>query len=124
MTKKGGVYEIPITINEALKINFIFDAGASDVSISSDVALTLIRTGTIKNEDFIGTATYKFADGSTAKSKVINLRELQIGNRKVFNIRASISNSISAPLLLGQSALNRFGKITIDYKNNLIHFED
>ena len=124
MIKKDGVYEIPITINNTLKINFIFDAGASIVSISADVALTLIRTGTITDKDFIGTQTYKFADGSTAKSKVFLLKELQIGTRKVTNIKATISNSLDAPLLLGQSALNKFGKITIDYKNGVIHFED
>ncbi len=124
MIKKGGVYEIPITINNTLRINFIYDAGASDVSISADVALTLIRTGTVSDKDFIGTQTYKFADGSTAKSKVFIIKELQIGSRKVTNVRATISNSLEAPLLLGQSALNRFGKITIDYKNGVIHFED
>ncbi len=124
MVKRGGVYEIPITINNTLKINFIFDAGASDVSISADVALTLIRTGTVSDKDFIGTATYKFADGSMAKSKVFILKELQIGNRKITNIRTSISNSLDAPLLLGQSVLNRFGKVTIDYKNSVIVFED
>lgn len=124
MIKKGGVYEIPITINNTLKINFIFDAGASDVSLSADVALTLIRTGTVSDKDFIGTQTYKFADGSTAKSKVFFIKELQIGSRKVTNVRATISNSLEAPLLLGQSALNRFGIITIDYKNSVIHFED
>jgi aspartyl protease family protein len=120
----GGVYEIPITINGALKINFIFDAGAADVSISSDVALTLIRTGTVKNEDFIGTETYKFADGSTAKSKVFIIKEIELGNRKIFNVKASISNSLTAPLLLGQSVLNQFGRVMIDYKNQVIIFEN
>lgn len=124
MTKTGGVYEIPVTINDVLKINFIFDAGASDVAISSDVALTLIRTGTVSEEDFIGTETYKFADGSTAKSKVFIIKEIQLGNKKIFNVKASISNSLTAPLLLGQSVLNKFGKITIDYKNEVIIFED
>ena len=124
MTKNGGVYEIPVIINGALKLNFIFDAGASDVSISPDVALTLIRTGTLTNDDFVGTETYKFADGSKAKSKVFIIKEIQIGNKKVFNIRASIATSINAPLLLGQSVLNKFGKVTIDYKNGVIVFQN
>ena len=78
MTKVGGVYEIPVEINGVLKLNFIFDAGASDVSISSDVALTLIRTGTVDEKDFIGTETYKFADGSIAKSKVFLIKEIKL----------------------------------------------
>lgn len=124
MTKIGGVYEIPIIINGVMKLNFIFDAGATDVSISPDVALTLIRTGTVTDKDFLGTETYKFADGSIAKSKVLIIKEIQLGNKKVNNIKASISKSINAPLLLGQSVLNKFGKITIDYNRGVIVFQD
>ena len=124
MTKKGGVYEIPVTINDVLKLNFIFDAGAADVSISPDVALTLIRTGTINDKDFIGTETYRFADGTSAKSKVFIVREIQLGNKKIYNVRASISSSINAPLLLGQSVLNKFGKVTINYTKGVILFEE
>lgn len=124
MTKTGGVYEIPVTINGVLKLNFIFDAGAADVSISSDVALTLIRTGTVSEEDFIGTENYKFADGSIAKSKVFIIKEIQIGNKTVKNVRASISKSLNAPLLLGQSVLNKFGKVSIDYLKKVIVFEE
>ena len=120
MIKKGGVYEVPVVINGALKLNFIFDSGASDVSISSDVALTLLRTGTITESDFIGTNTYTFADGISAKSPTFNIKEIKIGNRTIYNVKASISNSIDAPLLLGQSLLNRLGKVTIDYTNNAI----
>jgi aspartyl protease family protein len=124
MILKNGVYEIPVTVNETLNINFIFDAGAADVSISADVALTLIRTGTISDNDFIGTQTYQFADGTIAKSKIIILKELQIGNKVVTNVKATISKSLDAPLLLGQSALNRFGNISIDYKNMVIRFNN
>ncbi|MBS0646958.1 MAG: retroviral-like aspartic protease family protein [Verrucomicrobia bacterium] len=124
MKKINGVYEIPISINGVLKLNFIFDAGATDVSISPDVALTLIRTGTVSDSDFRGSQTYKFADGSVAKSKVFIIKEIQIGDKKVRNVKASISNSLDAPLLLGQSVLNRFGKVTIDYNRELILFEN
>jgi aspartyl protease family protein len=124
MTKTGGVYQIPVIINGALKLNFIFDAGASNVSVSADVALTLIRTGTLTDADFLGTETFKFADGSTAKSKMFLLKEIQIGNQKVRNVKASIASSIKAPLLLGQSVLNKFGKVTIDYKKGVIIFQN
>ncbi len=124
MKKKGGVYEIPVTINNVLKLDFIFDAGAADVSISPDVALTLIRTGTVKDEDFLGSEIYQFADGSTAKSKVFIIREIELGDKKVNNVKASISKSINAPLLLGQSVLSKFGKVTIDYDKGVIIFQN
>jgi hypothetical protein len=55
MVESGGIYQVPVVINDALKLDFIVDSGASDVSIPADVVFTLIRTGTIKKSDFIGT---------------------------------------------------------------------
>jgi aspartyl protease family protein len=52
------------------------------------------------------------------------IKEIQLGSKKINNIKASISNSINAPLLLGQSALNKFGKVTIDYNKGVIVFQD
>lgn len=123
MTKMAsGLFEIPVTINDVLKISFIFDSGASDVSIAPDVALTLIRTGTVRETDFIGSQKYSFADGSTATSRRFIIRKLSIGNHVVTNVTASISNSVNAPMLLGQSVQERFGKITIDNNNHTLTF--
>ena len=125
MTKtEGNVYEIPVTINDVLKISFIFDSGASDVTVTPDVASTLIKTGTVNASDFIGTQKYVFADGSTATSKVFIIRKLTIGNHTVSNVRASISKSINAPMLLGQSVQQKFGNIVIDNNTHTIIFEN
>jgi clan AA aspartic protease (TIGR02281 family) len=110
----SGLYYIPVTVNNVLRISFILDSGASDISISPDVALTLMRTGTIEQADYIGTNTYSFADGSTAESDVFNIKEINIGGVSVQNVRASISNNLDAPMLLGQSVMQRLGSYTID----------
>ncbi len=120
---QNGLYEIPVTINGVLKIDFILDSGASDVSISSDVALTLIKTGTVKESDFIGSEIYTFADGSKATSRVFIIRKLTIGNHVIYNVRASITESIDAPMLLGQSVLSRFGKMVVDNDSHTLKFE-
>lgn len=112
----SGTFEIPALINNVLKIYLILDTGASDVSISPDVALTLIRAKAINEEDWLEGGYYKFADGSVAKSQRFIIRYLKIGDFEIKNIQASISNSIEAPLLLGQSALSQLGKIQIDYR--------
>lgn len=120
---QSGVYEIPVELNGVLKISFIFDTGASDVSISPDVALTLIRTGTITKQDYIGTQTYTFADGTTAESAVFILREVKIDNYIIKNVTASISNSLSAPMLLGQSVMQRLGRFSIDNNSHTLIIE-
>jgi predicted aspartyl protease len=115
-----GLIEVPIILNDVLRINFIFDSGASEVSLSPDVALTLIRTGTITENDFLPDQTYTFADGSSAKSKRFLIRKLVIGNQTLTNIEASISKSIEAPMLIGQNVMQKIGSVTIDYANMLL----
>ncbi|MCW5914916.1 MAG: retroviral-like aspartic protease family protein [Chitinophagaceae bacterium] len=123
LKKSGGVYEVPVELNGVLKIDFIFDSGASDVSISPDVALTLIKTGTIKESDWLPGAYYKFADGTTAKSMRFKLKSVKIGDKVVYDVTCSISNSLDAPMLLGQSVLSKFGSYTFDYKNGKLIIE-
>lgn len=57
------------------------------------------------------------------KGTVINLRTVQIGNKILTNVKAAVVHNGEAPLLLGQSALAQFGKVSIDYKRNEITFE-
>jgi predicted aspartyl protease len=107
MVESGGIYQVPVVINDALKLDFIVDSGATDVSIPADVVLTLIRTRTIEEGDFVGTEKYSLADGSTASSRVFIIRSLKVGERTVTNVRGSITD-LNGPLLLGQSFLSKF----------------
>lgn len=118
LRKKGGVYQIPVKLNNVLDIDFIFDSGASGVSITPEIALTLIKAGTIKKSDWLEGAYYQFADGSFAKSKRFILKSVKVGNKTVYNITCRISNNLNAPMLLGQSVMEKFGKYTFDYKTN------
>ena len=53
LVKEGGVYYLPVKINDAIELKFVVDTGAADVHIPADVAMTLIRTGTISKDDFL-----------------------------------------------------------------------
>lgn len=122
MTKKGGVYTVPCKIN-GVEMEFIFDTGASDITMSLTEAVFLLKQGKLTKIDFVGAEQYMIADGSIHEGMVVNLKTVEIGNRKLINVRASIVDNTDAPLLLGQSALSRFGKISIDYSSNKIFFE-
>ena len=123
LTQIGGVYEVPVLINDVLKISVILDSGAADVSIAPDVALTLIRTGTVEKSDWLPGQIYTFGDGSKAESARFNLKSISIGNKSFKKIACSISNNVNAPMLLGQSVLKRLGRFTIDYNKGVIQFE-
>lgn len=108
-----GTFTVPVTINGAISLRFMIDSGATDVSIPSDVASTLIRSGTIESSDFIGTQTFMLADGSTAPSTEFRIRSLTVGALTLNNVTASLADA-KAPLLLGQSFLKRLSGWSVD----------
>lgn len=120
MQKSGGIYLIPCKVNE-LPLKFIFDTGASDVSISLTEALFMLKNGYLKESDIKGTVYYSIANGEIAEGTKINIQKIEVGKQTLYNVQASIVHSTEAPLLFGQSAMERFGKFTMDYSNsNLI----
>lgn len=122
MSYNQGVYEVPITIN-GTPMNFIFDTGASSISISATEAMFLYKQGTITDEDILGSIFFQDATGTVSEGTQIILKSVKIGTREIYNVKASVVHNLEAPLLLGQSALGEFGKLTIDYNNKTISFE-
>lgn len=118
----GGVYQIPVFIND-VKMKFIFDTGAGMISMSSTEASFLYKQGTLTDDDFLGTLNFIDANGDITPGIVVRLRTVKIGNKTLENIEASIVDNNKAPLLLGQSALAKFGKISIDYTKGTIVFD-
>lgn len=121
MRKEGGVYLVPITVN-GLNLDFIFDTGASSISISSAEATVMVRQGKITQDDIVGQQQFQDATGSVSVGTVVRLRSVQIGSLSLSNVEASVVDNLNAPLLLGQTALAKFGKVTIDYEENTIEF--
>jgi predicted aspartyl protease len=116
---ESGTFLVPVTINGALILKFTIDSGASDVSIPADVVSTLIRAGTISSGDFLGSETYKLADGSALPSERFVIRSLKVGNKLIENVVGSVA-PMQGGLLLGQSFLGRFNKWSIDNKRNVL----
>jgi len=122
MQEKDGVYIAPCKVN-GLKLNFIFDTGASDVSISLTEALFMIKNGYLIESDIQGSTYYSLANGDIVENTSINIRELEIGGKTLQNIKASITHNIEAPLLLGQSVINKLGRIEL-VDNTLILLDE
>lgn len=118
MTKMyGGVYEVPCNIN-GLALDFILDTGAGSVSISSVEATFMLKNGYLNEKDIKGINYYSTATGEIREGTVINLPEVIVGEAVLHNVEASVAHNQKAPLLLGQSVLERFGVITIDNINS------
>lgn len=112
-SKEDGVCKVKCTINN-LPLYFVFDTGASDVSLSSVEAIFMMKNGYLKSSDVIGKQNYMMANGEISAGTVINLRNVNFGGLDLDNIRSSVVHNQTAPLLLGQSILGRLGSIEID----------
>lgn len=121
MEAEGGVYLVPITVN-GLDLKFIFDTGASSICISSAEATVMIRQGQITRDDILGQQKFQDATGRVSVGTVINLKTVDIGGIVLHDVEATVVDNILAPLLLGQTALAKFGKISIDYDELTIEF--
>lgn len=121
MRKEGGVFLVPITVN-GLNLDFVFDTGASSISISSAEAAVMYKQGQITQDDIVGQQQFQDATGGISVGTVIRLRSVEIGGISLSNVEASVVDNINAPLLRGQTALAKFGKVTIDYNANTIEF--
>lgn len=113
LSKDGGTYTIPVVVNGSVRIPFVVDSGASDVTLPEDVVRVLLRAGTIDRRDLLGKVKYVIADGSVHYGLRLHLRELQVGDRVVRDVAASVAPERGEPLL-GQTFLSRFGKWSID----------
>jgi aspartyl protease family protein len=122
MRKEGGVYLVPTKVN-GIPMEFIIDTGASMVSISKTEAQFLYKNGLLVESDFIRTENFVLANGQVEEGLVIKLKSIQIGNRTVYDVEATIDANISAPLLLGQTVLERFGKISMDNTTGMMELE-
>ncbi len=112
-TPDNGCASVKCVINE-LPLTFIFDTGASIISMSQVEANFMLKNGYLKPEDFIGKSRFVDANGDISEGAVVNLREVKFGGLTLENVRASVVRNQRAPLLLGQSVLGRLGSIEID----------
>ena len=119
LENSNGIYMVSVLLNGFLPLPSILDSGAADVSLPADVVLTLFRTGTIADDDFVGEGKYRLADGSVIKSPRFYLREVRVGNHFFNRVLASLSSIESKPLL-GQSFLSKIGTWSINNERHVL----
>lgn len=111
--KENGVCKVKCQIN-GLPLHFVFDTGASDVTLSMVEATFMMKNDYLSGTDVVGNQRYIDANGDVSVGTTINLQNVKFGDFELTNVRASVVRNQKAPLLLGQSVLGRLGKIEID----------
>ena len=115
----NGVTTVKCSIN-GLPLTFVFDTGASNVSISQTEASFMYKNGYLSKKDIVGNSAYITADGSISIGTNIILQKIDFGGLELKAVRASVVGNQRAPLLLGQSVLQRLGKIEIDNQRQVL----
>lgn len=114
---------VKATFNNTVTRLCIFDTGASGISLSLDVYNQLVKSKSISATDDLGTAYATIANGATVQAKRVNLKNFSMGDLKLSNVEALIMPDPNAPLLIGQTAIAKYGKVSIDFPNRYISFE-
>lgn len=112
MNPSGGVYTIPCVVN-GVKMNFIFDTGASNVCLSLTEALFMYKNGILTDSDIIGKSQSQIADGSIVENTEVILHSIDVGGILITDVKALVSSNLNAPLLLGQSVIKKLGAFEI-----------
>jgi cytochrome c556 len=123
LIQSGGVFMLPVRINDAVTIPFVLDSGAADVQIPTDVFLTLRRSGTVGQSDFRGTESYVTADGSRHSSDRFLLHTVTVGNHVITNVIANVA-PVTGSALLGQSFLSRLPAWSVDNARHALALSD
>ncbi|MBR5087512.1 MAG: retroviral-like aspartic protease family protein [Muribaculaceae bacterium] len=120
MKRKSGVYTIPCEVN-GVKRDFIFDTGAANTSLSQEFVNELLQKKRLLQSDFTGVIQTRNASGVVDNNTTINIRQLKVGNRLIYNVRAIIAVSQKAPLLLGMNAIELLGEWTMSKDRLILH---
>jgi len=115
----AGAFLVPVVINDRITLDFLLDSGSSDVSIPADVFRTLIRTGTISQDDLLGKVTHILADGSHQSAQLFRIRSLKVGNLELRNVTGSVA-PVEGDLLLGQTFLSQLRTWSIDNQRHVL----
>lgn len=120
---RNGVKFIAVKINGGPTFDMIVDTGCSGVLISIKEAQYLAQSGLLTEEDYRGNALSSIADGSIVENMVFNIKEMIIGGKIVCSdVDVTVSNNISAPMLLGNGVFDRISSFSIDNVNKQIIF--
>ena len=123
LKQSGGVYMLPVRINDTVTVPFVLDSGAAEVSIPDDVFSVLRRSDTINQSDFIGTGTYTLAGGTTVTSDRYILHEMSVGDHIITDVVANVV-SVKGDPLLGQSFLQKLPAWTLDNAQHALVLQD
>lgn len=118
----SGSVEIPVMVNDVLKIYVGLEKTSEEVIVSRDIARTLIQTKTVGYKEWIKGNYYHFIDENKAfdPPHAFTLRTLGVGEEQLTNLKVVVSDKTSRSMLISFDVLERIGKVNIDMEKMLL----
>ena len=106
MRRKGGVFEVDVTLNGKVTTPMIFDTGASLVTLSAEFAAKI----GLNPQPTDQTIQLHDATGGVTAAKKMTISTVRVGPFTVNNVDCAVlpPDKRDVPLLLGQSFINQF----------------
>jgi clan AA aspartic protease (TIGR02281 family) len=99
-------------------VTALIDTGATSVSIPQSLAQGLVANG---DATYQGEDTVTIADGSSRRQSLVKIKTIQLGSIVLHDVLATVAPD-GADVLLGNSALDKLGRVTIDKAAGLLTF--
>jgi predicted aspartyl protease len=107
-----------VRLGSSTYVTAVVDTGATITSIPERIGLELVSKG---EAAFERRDNFKMADGSMREVSVIRIKEFQVGTYTLHDVLAGLAPS-GADVLLGMSALDQLGPMTIDKDHHQLLF--
>lgn len=127
---ENGVKTIHVKINDSVGYDAIFDTGCSGFTISTQEARSLVKAGTLTQDDLLGQTYSTIANGQTVANYVYNIRQLSFTDTNgeehtIYDVPVTIMSNPTAPILIGNSVLENLASesFTVDLQNQRIIFQ-
>ena len=118
---KSGTY-VTTCIIVGYNEEFAYDKTA-DAMISLDKAMDLLKWGAISKEDFEGDPERILANNTIADRAIINIKEINIANKKVENVKVKVTYKLNYGLVFGDRLMKQFGKYSYNRKTHKLTIE-
>lgn len=124
------VKTVHIKLNGTNGYDAIFDTGCSGMLISNLEYIGMQKSGTITQNDYVGTERNSIADGSVVENPVVNIREVTLIDKEgkqhtLRDIKATVVENIAASILIGSSVIDNLAKNSyeVDLNKKIIIFK-
>ena len=117
LTPDGTTFKIKLIINGVVRY-LVFDTGASELVINSELENELIKNGSILKSDYVASKRFEIADGSVIEARGVRLGSLIMGGYKVKNVVAYITDE--GGMLCGMGLMNKFQKWELDKQAKIL----